>query len=142
VAPSYADHVAAFGSDGLKVDAAGTPIGYEYPKPKDEAERRKINNQVLEMWGPHRRKSVELGGARNAKRKTARVRNRKTGQVEVIPEDIAERKVARGVVVEVNGHRATARFDGERLVRPDGTVPPSRFHEIVESGKAPAGFVH
>jgi hypothetical protein len=71
------------------------------------------------------------------------VRDRKTGVVGVLPESAAMKKERVGLVALAPGHRATARpGPGGRLVRADGTEPPSRFHEIVESGKAPAGFVH
>jgi hypothetical protein len=42
----------------------------------------------------------------------------------------------------VHSRKATAVWDGTRFVRPDGTEPPSRMHEILESRQAPVGVVH
>ena len=66
-APDWSDLIDTFGEQGARRDEQGRVVGYEYPKPKDDDERRQINGKVYEMWNPHRRVATELGANKSAK---------------------------------------------------------------------------
>jgi hypothetical protein len=150
-APDWADYVHKFGEQGARRNAAGKIVGYQMPKPADPEKQRRINREVYEMWGPHRRVATEIGAENSAAVPVVRMRNAKTGVVGMIPGAAAARKVASGKLVEpamqLGGSGVLRYQDGRYWRRERGEwvpcePPPSRFHEIVESGQAPAGFVH
>ena len=64
------------------------------------------------------------------------------GQVHQMRADKAEAMDGVKGLRMVHSRKATAVWNGERFVRADGTEPPSRMREILESRQAPAGVVH
>ena len=86
-APSWSDLIGTFGEAGAKRNAKGQVVGYDYPKPKDEAERVALNAKVYEMWHPQRKVSIEMGAEFSARtsRRMVRIKTPE-GVREVLPE--------------------------------------------------------
>lgn len=88
-APSWATIRSTFDPQGgtAKLNEKGETVGYEYPKPKDEAERVKLNAQVYEMWHPQRKVSMEMGAEFSARTSRRMVKVKTADGVrEVLPE--------------------------------------------------------
>jgi hypothetical protein len=99
-APSFSDLAAKFGKQGLKYDDRGQVNGYKYPTPKDDTDRKRINNAVYEMWNPQRKIAVQMGGEHSAKIPAVTLLDRKTGRRDVVPEHLAEGKARKLGMVE------------------------------------------
>ena len=99
-APSWSDLKAAFGEQGMVYDGKGRPKGYRYPKTGDPEKDAKTAAKAYEMWNPQRRVAERLGAEVNAKVKSVRLRDPKTGRVGFVPEAAAEKKARKAGLVE------------------------------------------
>lgn len=110
-APTWDDLAHTFGEQGLERDATGKIVGYRYPKPKDDEQRRKINETVYEMWNPHRRIATEIGMEKSAAVEMTTLVSEATGQARAVPVAQAEKVAKKAGMVE---KRKRARKSGRK----------------------------
>lgn len=110
-APSWQEIIDQFGEAGAERNAAGEVVGYRYPKPKSDEERKAINAAVYEMWEPHRRVSTDLGMEKSANVEVTELVDPRTGRTrQVKAKDAA--KVARKAKLVEKRRRLKARKSG------------------------------
>lgn len=98
-APSWQDLIDLFGDEGVVRDASGKIRGYNYPQPKDEEQRRKLNDAVYELWDRHRRISTEIGMEESSKHAAVTLVDPRTGrEVSAHPRTAASRARKAGFV--------------------------------------------
>jgi hypothetical protein len=112
-APSWQTIAGTFDKLGgvAERNAKGEIVGYKYPRPKTDEQRRQINAMVYEMWHPHRRVSTDMGMERSARAEMTTLVDRRTGarrQVRVVS---AEKLARKAGLVEVS------RYRGRRIER-------------------------
>lgn len=120
-APEFSDYIEKFGEEGVRLDEHGTIVGYQMPQPKDDDERKRINDTVLEMWEPQRRIAIEQGGEHSAalEKKMVKVKT-KVGVREVLPEraeDMDRRHGVRGATFGYSPRYANAPYWKDREAR-------------------------
>lgn len=123
-APEFSDYIEKFGEQGVDRDEHGTIVGYRMPKPRDDEDRRRINETVYEMWQPQRRIAIEQGGEHSAKLEKEMVRVKTAvGVREVLPdraEDMDRRHGVRGNTFGYSPRYANAPYWKDREARREG----------------------
>lgn len=99
-APTWADINAAFGDQGAVYNADGKQVGYKYPEPRSDEERRRMNQMVYDMWNPQRRIALEIGGERSAKTAVTTLVDQRTGREHQVVAAHAEFKAKKAGLVE------------------------------------------
>jgi hypothetical protein len=102
---------------------------------------RENRQNILAAFGPRNRMLGERSLERAATMEHATLKDA-NGKTRQMPASNAEAMDGVNGLRLVHSRKATAVWDGTRFVRPDGTEPPSRMHEILESRQAPVGVVH
>lgn len=98
-APSYQQLIDIFGEQGVVRDASGKIQGYNYPQPKDDDQRRKLNAAVYELWEQHSRIATEIGLEESAKHAAVTLMDPRTGRtVSAHPRTAAQRARKAGFV--------------------------------------------
>jgi len=98
-APSYQDLIDIFGEQGVVRDASGKIMGYNYPQPKDDEQRRKLNAAVYELWARHHQIAEDIGLEESAQHQAVTLMDPRTGRtVSAHPRTAAQRARKAGFV--------------------------------------------
>lgn len=107
-APSWSTIRSTFDKMGgrAELNAKGEVVGYKYPTPANDEQRKKINNAVYEMWHPHRRISTDMGMERSARQPVTTLVDRNTGRTRQVRASSAEKVARKSGMVEVPNRKA------------------------------------